>query len=209
MDDGPNLHAELNRLEIEHIANFNSVEDGLNLTYGGASGKPSAETRLKMSLASQGNTKTKGRVLSEEHKARISKSNTGLKRSLEARANISKAHTGLKLTNEHKANIAKGNKGKKRSTSSINKWRESRKGFKHTEEAKLKISKAMAGRLKGANNHPSYSKPVEMYDLNLNLIATFPSCKEAWRITGIPNSSIGRVANGQRTQTRGYIFKYA
>ena len=51
-------------------------------------------------------------------------------------------------------------------------------------------------------------KPVEMYDLNYNLINIFKNSKEVSDETGIKRGSITDVCSGQRNTTHGYIFKY-
>ena len=51
-------------------------------------------------------------------------------------------------------------------------------------------------------------KPVEMYDLNYNLINIFKNSKEASDETGIRRSYITDVCSGQQNTTHGYIFKY-
>ena len=51
-------------------------------------------------------------------------------------------------------------------------------------------------------------KPVEMYDLNYNLINIFKNSKEASDETGIKRSYITDVCSGQQNTTHGYIFKY-
>ena len=51
-------------------------------------------------------------------------------------------------------------------------------------------------------------KPVEMYDLDYNLINNFKNSKEASEKTGIRRSYITDVCSGQQMSTHGYIFKY-
>jgi group I intron endonuclease len=62
---------ELNELEIFYINKYNSTDKnfGYNKTYGGSSGKATEETRRKLSLAQ------KGKIISEEHRACVSRSN--------------------------------------------------------------------------------------------------------------------------------------
>lgn len=49
---------------------------------------------------------------------------------------------------------------------------------------------------------------VEVYDLNGNLLATYPSGKIAAEQLGINLDSVYRVARGKYKQTKGYVFKY-
>lgn len=50
-------------------------------------------------------------------------------------------------------------------------------------------------------------KPVNQYDLQLNLIKTWPTRKEAQQ--AYPNWRIGACLNGKKKTCNGYIFKYA
>lgn len=54
----------------------------------------------------------------------------------------------------------------------------------------------------------SIKKPVQQYDKQGNLIATFNGLREAGRQTGIQSSSIGKVANGKRKTAGGFVWKY-
>ena len=54
------------------------------------------------------------------------------------------------------------------------------------------------------------SKQVQMFDKKTGeLLATFPSTIEAWRITGIAKQNISACCNGKRKSTGGYIWRYA
>lgn len=57
-------------------------------------------------------------------------------------------------------------------------------------------------------NHPKMSKPVQMFDKQGNLLATFPSTMEAERVTGIWNGSIVKCCLGKRKSAGGYIWRY-
>ena len=56
------------------------------------------------------------------------------------------------------------------------------------------------------NHTKSISKPVIMYDLQMNYIDEFESISEAEEITGI--SGVGAVCRGKRKTAGGYIWKY-
>lgn len=53
-----------------------------------------------------------------------------------------------------------------------------------------------------------YSKPVQQYGLQGNLIATFSSVREAERATGICHSAISRTCKGKYKQTGGFVWRY-
>lgn len=114
----------LSRREIHWIATFDCVvPNGYNHTYGGdGGGRPSLETRKKLSLA------RKGKLKSDEHRKKISEAHIGLKKNItlppEHRRKIGES---VKLSYEH---------GR----------RTSQKGKRMSEETKRKISEAQKGR---------------------------------------------------------------
>lgn len=59
-------------------------------------------------------------------------------------------------------------------------------------------------------NRSDCSKPIAQYDLKGNLVAIYPSVKEAWRQTGISRSHISDVANGnpKYKTSGGFIWKF-
>ena len=58
-------------------------------------------------------------------------------------------------------------------------------------------------------NHPAFSKKVQMFDKSTGeLLATFPSTREAERVTGINNSSISQCCNGKLKSAGGYVWRY-
>lgn len=65
----------------------------------------------------------------------------------------------------------------------------------------------ITGLLKFENNRKG-SKEVEQYDKNMNLIATYPSMREAER-AGFKEPKICLCCNGKRKFHGGYIWKYA
>ena len=50
--------------------------------------------------------------------------------------------------------------------------------------------------------------PVDMFDLSLNYIRTFPSISEANRYLGVKKSHIERVCRGKGLTCKGYIWRY-
>ena len=60
------------------------------------------------------------------------------------------------------------------------------------------------------NKRYSANKSVQMFDKSTGeLLATFPSTKEAERVTGIYNSNISACCNGKLKSTGGYNWKYS
>ena len=112
---------ELNRQEIYFIDEYNCLkqEYGYNLREGGSNGKPSKETKRKMSISA------KGRIFSNETRLKLSKSKKGKnnpfygkKHSEEAKRKMSESHkgndygrTGKKHSLEHRKNISKSHQG--------------------------------------------------------------------------------------------------
>jgi hypothetical protein len=103
----------------------------LNLTDGGEN----PPIRDKGSYFTQA-AKQKGRKLTAEWKAAISRGHLGVKPTEETRRKLVLSHLGYKPTIEHLANLSASLKGR----------RSPMKGRKHSEEARKAISKANAGR---------------------------------------------------------------
>ncbi len=51
-------------------------------------------------------------------------------------------------------------------------------------------------------------KQVFQYSMDGALIATFPSCMEAQRVTGFAQANISACCRGERKQSYGFIWKY-
>lgn len=92
---------------------------------------------------------SKGRKLSEEGKAKISKANTGRKHSQETRDKIKQAVKGRKLSKEHKEKLSKAFSGEKNPFY----------GKKHTKESLEKMSKSHKG-YPAWNKGKKLSKPA-------------------------------------------------
>lgn len=84
---------ELDKLEIYYIGLYDSYKNGYNCTIGG-------------------NT-TLGCICTEETKKKISKSNTGKKRSNDVKKKLSNIRRGRKFSSTHKANLSKALKGRR------------------------------------------------------------------------------------------------
>lgn len=57
-------------------------------------------------------------------------------------------------------------------------------------------------------NHPSLSKPVLQIDKKGNVIAEFPSAREAYRLFGYNSVHIDECCRGERKTHMGYIWKF-
>jgi group I intron endonuclease len=107
----------LRETEQKFIKELNTmVPNGYNLTTGGDGGwEISEETRLKQSKAG------KGRLKTEEHKAKIGQAHIGNKwglgnkRTLEGQANVTAFHTGRKRSLETRLKMSASAKGKPKS----------------------------------------------------------------------------------------------
>jgi hypothetical protein len=124
-----------------------------NLKPGGAGGGQkgrilSDETKAKLSAAQ------KGRTLSEESKAKISAAKKGKTFSEEHKAKISAVNKGKTLSEEHKAKIGAASKGRTHSEESKAKMSAFQKGRTLSEEHKAKLSAARKRRTKeGVPSH--------------------------------------------------------
>jgi hypothetical protein len=128
--------AELAGLEVYFVEYYDSYRSGYNETIGGdgvIGYSHTPETRARIGAASKGNQHTKGRKLSEEHKAKISAAGRGREVSEEHRAKLRASATGRKVSEETKAKL-RGN--------------QNAKGWKQTDEDKAKKSAALRGRKK-------------------------------------------------------------
>ena len=94
-------------------------------------------------------------------------------------------------------------------------------GGHHSEETKLKIANAHKGMKmppwseehkrklsESLTNNPKKSKIVYQYDLDLNLIRTYPSVCEAYRQTLVSADRISKCARGKIKNAGGYIWSY-
>lgn len=59
------------------------------------------------------------------------------------------------------------------------------------------------------NINISKTKPINQYDLNMNLIQTYPSAYVAEKETGYDNSQISAVCNHKRKTAFGYVWRFA
>ena len=116
---------------------------GFNIALGGNGGViPGEEVRAKIRAAAQ------GRVLSEEHKAKIGAASRRPRGPMSevTKARISEANRGRKRTPEVVAHMSRIMTGRKMSPESIERSIRGRVGFAHTDESKAKIRAAKAGK---------------------------------------------------------------
>lgn len=86
-------------------------------------------------------------------------------------------------------------------------------GKHHSDETNKKISESLTGkhlseetRRKMSENRPS--KSVLQFSKSGELIAEYPSAREAERTTGCSNSSICACCKGRQKSCGGYIWRY-
>jgi group I intron endonuclease len=125
----------LDKLEEDYIIRYNTLNDnyGYNLKHGGAKGKLSSESCLKLSES------RKGIVFSKEHREKLSKVNKGKKHSLKTREKMSKSRIGKLHPFYGKKHSYKS---KKKMSKNSSRWN---KGKKLSNEHKQKISLSNQG----------------------------------------------------------------
>ncbi len=118
--------------------------------------------------------KSKGMV-SDEQKAKISRSMQGIKRSAETRARMSRANKGVKKSDEVRAQIRKAiQAGERHMPCNL--------GRKLTEECKEKIRESKRNTF----------TPVVQIGMDGKVLAVYDSTREASRQTGVPSGNISR-----------------
>ena len=150
----------------------------------------------------------------------VAESNRGWSMPEEARQKISIRNKGKKLSEEHKKVISDKNKiilkGRKLSEQHIESIRKARTGWKLSEATKNKIREKAIGRDIGKllsqetkdKIGKAFSKKVYQYSLENVFIQEFSSCSEAFRATGISNSSIASCCRGKRKSAGNYKWYY-
>lgn len=132
IDTSSQNQTQLDDLEIDYIARFDSMNNGYNIMPGGAHGKHSEETKRKISKAHI------GIKYSEESKNKMSKAQKGRTFSLEARKRMSISGSG-----ERNVNF-----GKPRLEETKRKISEAHMGKIVSEETKRRMSEAAKKRKK-------------------------------------------------------------
>ena len=172
---------QLNTYEEYYIFELMTYDSriGYNNTYGGDSGRPTKETKKKISESN------KGKIRSEETRKKISEATTG-----ENHPMYGKHHT-----EETRKKMSEANKGKHLSEETKKKMSESKKGENHP----------MYGRT--GENNPN-SKQVVQIDLNTNeVIKVWGSVNEAGR-QGFSQGNISECCNGKRKTHKGFRWMY-
>ena len=109
---------------------------------------------------------------------------------------------GRNLSQEEKKRVSKQFKGRIRPQSERDNISKGKLGFKMTQEQKDKLSKSHI-------NKPTYrSKPIQLFNLNNELIAEYEFIGQAAKELGIRKTSISNNANGRLKTAGGYIFKF-
>ena len=152
---------------------------------------------------------TKGRIISEETKKIISKSNKGHKRNLgriqskETRRKISESAKGKKISNETKLKKSLAMKGKKHSEETKKKMSISALGKPKSESHKVNMLKNRSSVIEGVRR--ANSKPVLQYDLEGNFIKEWSSITEAKKnIQG----DIYACCYGRQKNAGGFYWEY-
>lgn len=164
---------------------------GYNKNYGGDSGRPTEETKRKMSESAKGEKHPMyGKHHSEEAKRKMSESAKGRQFSEETRRKLSEAKKGkgMQFSEETKRKMSEAKKGKYRSEEIKRKISEANKGRHHSEETKRKLSKS-----------------VVQIDFTTNkIVKVWESSTEAVRQEGFNHSAISQCCNGKRKTHKGY-----
>ena len=170
------------------------VPHGYNLKEGGGNGKPSDETKQKISESLTGEKNPNfGIPMSEEQKQKIREAQTGKTHNEESRRKISEAQLGEK---NHMF-------GKTPSDETRQKMSEARTGKPVSEEQKRKISESTLGE----KNHAA--KRVYQYDLDGTYIDAFGSNEEAARhLKKKDGTNISKCATGKLKTAYGFTWSY-
>jgi group I intron endonuclease len=121
------------------------------------------------------------------------------------------------MSEEHRFKIGLANKkngnyptmlGKKHSEETKNKIALSNKGKIYSEETKKKISNTKMGTIVSIETRIKKSKSVTQYDMKMNYLADYYSCREAGRVTNTHNGDIVSCCKGNKRQAGGFKWKY-
>lgn len=163
---------------------FQSNITGYNIEAGGYGCSPSAETRLKLSIAST------GRRLSPEAREKIRIASTGRIPTDEARMNMRNAQLGRKHSEETKAKMSIKSKGRTQTIESRIKMSESSKN--PSKETREKISR-------------SRYKAIVQYTIDGEFIREWDSAIVAGRELGINNDMITKCCTGKNRTSHGFV----
>lgn len=110
---------------------------------------------------------------------------TSYKRTEETKRKMAEAKSGRVLTEEHKKKIS-----------------ESMTGHEVSEDTKRKMAEAHTGKPNAS------TKFILQFSKSGELIAEYPSGKEAQKQTGLPTSNICSCCKGRQKSCGGYIWRY-
>lgn len=96
----------LNEKEIFYIKQYNSIEDGYNLTIGGEGGDTISNNPNKIVIVDKIKKSLQGRVFDDEHKKKLRENH--MSKDPLNRKKLSDALKGLPKSDEHKRNISRG-----------------------------------------------------------------------------------------------------
>lgn len=202
--------SQLNTFEEYYILELMTYNDrvGYNKTYGGGSGRPTEETKRKLSESIKGKycgekSYWYGKHRSEEHKRKMSESAKGRQLSEEVKRKISESQKGRQLSEETKRKMSESTKGEKHymygkhhSEETKRKLSESQKGRHHSEETKRKMSKKLG-------------KPVVQIDTTTNkIVKVWGSTRKAEGQGGFTSTNISACCRGKRKTHKGYKWMY-
>ena len=205
------VESDLNMYEEYYIFELMTFDHrvGYNKNYGGDSGRPTEETKRKMSES------LKGKHRSEETKRKISETSKGKQLSEETKRKMSEAKKDKQLSEETKRKMSESRKGEKNpmygkqlSEETKRKMSKSLKGKQLSEEHKRKISEAKKGRHHSAETKRKLSKTVVQIDPTTNkIVKMWESAREADR-QGFDNRNISKCCNGKRKTHKGYKWMF-
>lgn len=223
-----NTDEALNTAEYEIIKEYINDPMCLNIIAGGYYGKPSYDTRKKISESLKG--KLKGKHLSKETKRKISEARRGYKMPQSTKDKLSDITKKQWQDPENKKKLSESlkghvswNKGKAWSEEAKNKMSISHigksynKGKHLSEETKQKLSNIFKGRPneknKGVNNgmygkKPTNIKRIIQSDLNGNIIKVYESLHALYDELHISLKEVINNCKNRRDNYKGYIWQY-
>lgn len=122
----------------------------------------------------------------------------GKKNTTEHNRQLREINLGKTLLDETKEKLRKANLGRKKSKESIEKTTRANIGRKYSEETNKKIRE----------NQPHALK-VSQLTKNGEFVTNYPSAIEAYRVTGVNNTSIANCCKGRCKSAGGYIWKFS
>lgn len=187
IEDGIDDKALLSEREKYWIGLLNTkTPNGYNLTDGGE-GCPGLPSEVRERIRQH------NKLLVGEKSSRYGKKN-----SEEHNQKIREANLGKTLSNETKEKLKKANLGKKKSKDSIEKTASANRGRKHSDEWNKKVRE----------NQPHALK-VSQYLKDGTFVQSFASAIEAYRQTGVNNTSISNCCKGRSKSAGGFIWKFS